>query len=197
VTDRTNEFRAEYVHLDQMKGSVHVEHDTNQLFPMTAAEIRAWWTDLLQNAQNALAQQLLAEPENMEAAIRFAGVPGLVPPQGSLRGKMLQIIALLIKQGPVEMPDPEDDPQNPQKPPLELPSLPPTWLLATKYLDDLPTLTKLIPAWAAEHWDQLKDNDPGLRNLLAFYKQSIVFQKQLQAEMQLTGDTPQPQGAQA
>ena len=195
VTDKTNEFRSEYVHLDQMKGSVHVEHDTNQLFPMTAAEIRAWWTDILQNADNALAQQLLQEPQNMEAAIRFAGVPGLVPPQGSLRGKMLQIIALLIKTGPLEVPDPEDDPQNPQKPPLELPSLPPTWLLATKYLDDLPTLTKLIPAWAAEHWDQLKDNEPGLKNLLAFYKQALVYQKQLQAEMQLTGDTPQPQGA--
>ena len=193
VTDETNEFRAEYVHLDQMKGSVHVEHDTNQLFPMTAAEIRGWWTDILQNANNALAQQLLSEPQNMEAAIRFAGVPGLVAPQGSLRGKMLQIIALLIKNAPTEQPDPA----NPQGPPLELPSLPPEWLLATKYLDDLPTLIKLIPAWAAEHWDQLKENQPGLRNLLAFYKQAIVFSKQLQAEMQLTGDTPQPQGAQA
>jgi hypothetical protein len=193
VTDETNEFRAEYVHLDQLKGSVHVEHDTNQLFPMTAAEIRAWWTNTLQNGNNAITQAFLAEPENMEAAVRFATVPGAVPPQGALRGKMLQIIAMLIKTGPIEQPDPQD----PDGPPLELPSLPPTWLLATKYLDDLPTLTKLIPNWAAKHWDQLKDNQPGLKNLLAFYKQAIVFNKQLQAEAQLTGDVPQPEGAQA
>ncbi len=193
VADESKEFRTKYVHLDQMKGSVRIERDTNQLFPMTAADIRNWWSATLQDGNEQLVQMLLAEPENMEAAVRFAGVPGLVPPQGALRGKMLQIIAQLVSNAPTEQPDP----QNPQGPPLELPSLAPTWLLATKYLDDLPTLIKLIPNWAAKHWEQLKDNEPGLRNLLAFYKQAIVFNKQLQAEMQLTGDTPQPQGAQA
>ena len=202
VTDDSREFRSKYVHLDQIKGSIRVEHDTNQLFPLTDAEIRAWWTDILQNANNELAQALLQEPENMEAAIRFAGVPGLVAPKGAMRGKMLQIINLLLKSAPQEVPDPAAiDPQtgqpNPNAQPLEVPSLPPSWLLANKYLDDLPTLIKLIPNWADRNWNQLQDNEPGLRNLIAFYKQAIVFNKQLQAEAQLTGDAPQPQGAQA
>lgn len=193
VADDTNEFRAEYVRLGQTKGSVHVEHDTNQLFPMTAGEIRTWWTNLLNSQNTQLTQELLSEPQNMEAAVRWAGVPGLVAPEGSMRGKMLQIIALLIKSGPIEQPDPT----NPQGPPLEIPSLPVEWLIAGKYLDDLPTMIKLLPRWSQEHWDQLKSNQPGLKNVVAFFKQCVVFNKQIQAEMQLTGDTPPPQGAQA
>jgi hypothetical protein len=114
-------------------------------------------------------------------------VPGLKAPKGTMRGKMLRQIAQLVEGQPVQAPDPVTGE------PTLLPSIQPS-----KYLDDLPTLIKLIPAWSAEHWDQLESNQPALDNLVSFYKQCVVYERELAAEMQMTGAQPSPQaGAQA
>jgi hypothetical protein len=176
VADESEEFRAEYVHLDSVKGSVHVEPDTDQGFPMSYAEIRAFWTDILQNANSEIVQMLLQEPQNVEMAIRFAGVPGLVAPQGAMRGKMLRVISQLVNGKPM----PGQDPMTGE--PMDIPSV-----IPNKYLDDLSTLVKLLPRWAQEHWDRLEDNEDGLNNLVAYFKMCVVYEKELQAEMQLTG----------
>jgi hypothetical protein len=70
--------------------------------------------------------------------------------------------------------------------PIQVPSVQPN-----KYLDDLPTLVKLIPAWAAEHWDKLETNQPALDNLVAYFKMAVVYQHELQAEEQLTSAPPE------
>jgi hypothetical protein len=174
VSDESQEWRNEYVHLDQMKGSVHAERDTDQGFPMTSAEIRQFWKDILQNPENPFVQALLDEPENVDNAIRFIGVPGLKPPKGAMRGKMLRIISKLIEGQPIE----QQDPQTGEV--LQLPSVAPN-----KYLDDLSTLIKLIPAYTQEHWDQLEENQPAIDNLVAYYKQCVVYEKELAADMQM------------
>jgi hypothetical protein len=176
VSDESEEWRNEYVHLDQMKGTVHAERDTDQGFPMTAAEIRAFWQDIVANPENPFTQALLDEPENVDNAIRFIGVPGLKAPKGAMRGKMLRTISQLVNGKPVEMPDPETGEV------VLLPSVQPN-----KYLDDLSTLVKLIPSWAQEHWDQLENNQPALDNMIAYFKMCVVYEHELSTEMQMTG----------
>lgn len=185
VSDETREFRNEYVHLDQIKGSVHIENDDAQGFPMSYADQKAFWDDLLQNADNQFAQMVLAVPENLDAAIRFVCPPGFKAPDGALRGKMLQILAILIKGKPIQGQDPVTG--QPQMYPSIMPD---------KYLDgpELPTMVKLIPAWWDAKWDWLKDNQPARDNLVAYYKVCQVYIKELQAETQLAGPPPPGNG---
>jgi len=188
VSDQSSEWRNEYVHLDQMKGSVHAERDTSQAFPMTDAEVRAFWQDLLQNPENPFVQELLAIPENVDACIRSLAVPGLKAPKGAMLGKMLRTIGRLIDSAPLTVPDPVTGE------PVVYPSI-----LPNKYLDDLPTLIKLIPAWSDDHWDQLEEKPNAINNLVAYYKQCVVLERELAAEMAMIGGPGQqaPQGAAA
>lgn len=182
----------EYVHLDQMKGSVHAERDTEQGFPMTAAECRAFWTQIMGEAENEFVQALMQVPENVDACIRSLAVPGMVAPQGAMQGKMLRYITQLIKGKPIM----QQDPISGQ--PLQVPSVMPN-----KYLDDIPTLVKLIPAWSQAHWDQIDGNQNAQDNLVAFFKMCVLFEHESASEMAMTGPpgqppgkpAPQPQGA--
>jgi hypothetical protein len=185
VADESEEFRNEYVHLDQMKGSVHAEPDTEQGFPMTAAEIRQFYQDLAANPDSPFVQLLMDEPQNVDQAIRFIGVPGLVAPAGAMRGKMLRTISLLINGQAMQQPDPISGEI------IQVPSV-----LPNKYLDDLPTMIKLIPRWSQEHWDKLETNQSAIDNLVGFFKMCVVYERELAAEMQMTGASAQPQGTQ-
>jgi hypothetical protein len=189
VSDESEEFINEYVHLDEIKGSVHVEPDTDQGFPMTAAEVRAFWTDTLMNAENQISQALFAEPENIDACIRSLAVPGLVAPQGAMRGKMLTVISELVKGTPTPGQDPMDGS------PMMIPSVQPN-----KYLDDVSTLIKLIPAWSQAHWSQIKDNQAAIDNLVAYFQMCVVYERELVAETHMFQQAGQPAataGAQA
>lgn len=188
VSDESSEWRNEYVHLDQMKGSVHAERDTSQAFPMTDAEVRQFWKDVIANPENVFTQALLDVPENVDACIRSLAVPGLKAPKGAMLGKMLRVIGRLIDSAPVQGADPVTGE------PIMVPSVQPN-----KYLDDLPTLIKLIPAWSDDHWDQLEGNQNAINNLVSYYKQCIVFEREKSAETAMIGGTGQaaPQQAQA
>jgi hypothetical protein len=183
VSDESEEPYNEYVHLDQMKGSVHAERDTEQGFPMTAAECRAFWQQIMENAENAFVQELMEVPENVDACIRSLAVPGMVAPQGAMQGKMLRYIAQLIKGKPMM----QQDPISGQ--PLQVPSVMPN-----KYLDDIPTLVKLIPAWSQAHWDQVEGNQNAIDNLVAFFKMCVLFEHESAAEMAMTGPPGPPPG---
>lgn len=186
VSDESEEYRNEYVHMDEMKGSVHAERDTEQGFPMSAAEIRAWWDKILTtNPENPFILALMQEPENIDNAIRFIGVPGLRAPQGAMRGKMLRVISRLVNSAPVPVPDPDD--LTGMAPPLIYPSV-----LPNKYLDDLPTLIKLIPRWAQDHSDKLENNEPGLQNLVAYYRLCVVFEREDAAAESMVGAPQEP-----
>lgn len=190
VADESKEFYSEFVHLDQMKGSVHAEPETDQGFPMTYADIKAWYQQLFQSADTEMVQWLMTEPENMDNAIRYIGIPGLVAPGANMREKMLQVINVLIKTPAVEQPDPMQPGQT-----VMIPAVQPN-----KYLDDLGASQKIIESWTQAHWDKVGNNKQALDSLVAYYKLCVVYAKELEAEKQLVGGAPagqQPQPAQA
>ena len=177
VEDKNSgDVRNEYVYLDQMKGSVHAERDTEQGFPMTAAEIRAFWQDVMTNAENQFVAVLMDEPQNVEACVRSLAIPGMVAPKGSMRGKMLRQLSQLINGKPMQQPDPITGE------PIMVPSVQPN-----KYLDDCATLVKLIPPWSQEHWDQIEDKPDAIANLEAFFKQCVLFEHEMASELAMTG----------
>jgi hypothetical protein len=185
VTDETKEFRANYVHMDQMKGSVHAEPETDQGFPMTYAEIKAFFENLINSKNDTLIEWLFSEPKNIDTAIRYTGVPGLVAPGAAMNTKVLRIIDQLVKSAPVQQPDPFTGE------PIMIPSI-----LPNKYLDDLAAAQKLVMTWSQEHWDKLEQNQNGLDNLVAYYKQCVVMEKELAAERQLAPMAPPAGGPQ-
>lgn len=176
VADEKQEWRAEYVHLDQVKGSVLVERDTEQGFPMTQAEIRAFWKDVMTNPENPFVQALLDVPSNVDACIRSLGVPGVDPPKGAVFGKMLRYVSQLLDGQASTQPDPITGE------PLQVPSVQPN-----KYLDDCATLVKFIPAWCDKHWDRLEGNQPVIDNFVAFYKMCVVYEKEIVTDGQMMG----------
>lgn len=176
VTDENQGFRNEYVHLDEMKGSVRAVPEADQGFPMTYAEQKAWWEDVIQNGNNQLVQWLMQEPKNIDTAVRFIGVPGLIAPGGAMRAKMLYVIDQLIHSGP------QPAGVNPMtQEPIMLPSI-----LPNKYLDDLPASAKLVESWTQEHWDKVKDDQNAVANLVAYYKLCLQYAKEKAAEQQLS-----------
>jgi hypothetical protein len=181
VMDEKDSWRAEYVHTDEVKGSVRVERDTEQGFPMTAGEIRAFWQDVIKNPENPFVQALLAVPENVDECIRALAIPGMKAPKGAVFGKMLRYISQLLQGKPSMQPDPVSGE------PMIIPSVQPN-----KYLDDCSTLITFIPHWCDDHWDQLEGNQAAIDNMVGFYKMCVVYEKELAAEMQLAGAGPGP-----
>lgn len=181
VSNDSEEYKSEWVYLDQMKGSVHAERDTEQGFPMTAAEIRAFWQDILQNAENQFVAVLMDEPQNVEACIRSLAIPGMVAPKGAMRGKMLRQISQLIQGKPMTQPNAITGE------PIQIPSVMPN-----KYLDDCATLVKLIPAWAQEHWTSIESKPDAVANLEAFFKICVLYEHEAATELAMTGPPGQP-----
>jgi hypothetical protein len=192
VSDESDQPYNEYVHLDQMKGSVHAERDTEQGFPMTAAECRTFWQDIMMNAENAFVQMLMEVPENVDACIRALAVPGMVAPKGAMQGKMLRYIDQLLKGKPIMQADPITGE------PVQVPSVQPN-----KYLDDVETMVKFLPVWSQTHWDKLEGRQDAIDNVVAFYKTCVLYEHEIATELAMTGPPgqppqaaqPQPQGA--
>lgn len=189
VTDETEEFRNEYVHLDQMKGSVHAEPEADQGFPMTYAEIKGWFEQLMQGPTEIL-DFLIQEPENLDTMLRYVGVPGLAAPGAAMRSKSLRIIDMLVNGAPMQ----QQDPMTGQ--PVMIPmgqdkrTGAVMQVMPQKYLDDLAAWQLIIPAWAKKHWDKLEGNQEAIDNLVAFYKMCIVMEKELALEKQMSAAPP-------
>jgi hypothetical protein len=170
VTDETEEFMNEYVHLDQMKGSVHAEPETDQGFPMTWADIRAFYQDMFDKGGEIL-DYLMQEPENIDNALRYIAIPGLKAPGAGQRDRILIIINMLSKSAPQQAPDPMTGE------PIDMPSV-----LPIKELDSDPQVQKLIINWVNAHWDKLQSNQAGLDNILAYYKAAVMLEAQVAQE---------------
>ena len=75
--------------------------------PVTAAELRQRWMDLMQAAaSNPLAQAIFDDPTNQEQAATALGVPNMVVPGAAMRSKVLQIIDKLLRSEGVPVMDP-------------------------------------------------------------------------------------------
>ncbi len=106
VLERGSEFRNNYIRLDDLQGSVHAYADTDQGLPVTAAELRQRWMDLMQAAaSNPVAQAIFDDPTNQEQAATALGVPNMVVPGAAMRAKVLQIIEKLLQAEAVPVVD--------------------------------------------------------------------------------------------
>jgi hypothetical protein len=181
LTDKTEEFRKEYVHPDQMRGSIKVQHDETQGVPMSADELRQWWTNIMESQNKVIAAMLFKDPKNLDAAVRAFNIKGLVAPGQSAEAKCLHYIDKLMKSGPrIEM---VMTPNGGQK--VEVPTIQPD-----RFRDDLQAFQQIIRTWGDEHYDQLEANPEGDRNLLAFFKLCVEYD--IQNKQVMAGAMPPP-----
>jgi hypothetical protein len=197
VTDKTKQFRNEYVHPDQMKGSVHVEPEEDQGLPYTAEQIQAFWEKILNNTNKAIAEMLFSEPKNVDACVRSFAIKGVIAPGSLAEARVLHLIDLLMKGEPDQEETPVKDASgnpaiNPDGSPVmqtvDVPSVQPNM-----WLDDIRSLIEIVPKWATEHYDKWEGNDAGRRNLEAFVKLGLEMDYQKQQMMQKA--TAPPPGA--
>jgi hypothetical protein len=174
LAERGSEFRNHYVRLDDLAGNVHAYPDTDQGFPITAAELRQRWMDLMEAAgRNPVAQAIFDDPSNQEQAATALGVPGMVVPGAAMRSKVLQNIDKLIQSQPI----PTTDPQTGQPTGQMQPSIMPD-----KDIDDFTVLKQVVRQYCQENCDIADDNPAGFANVLAYLTASVAMETQQQSE---------------
>ncbi len=167
VMERGSEFRNDYIRIDDLQGSIHAYADTDQGLPVTAAELRQRWMDLMTAAaNNPLAQAIFDDPTNQEQAASALGVPNMVVPGAAMRSKVLQIIDKLLQAEAVPVIDPASGLPTGQVRPTILPD---------PLIDDFTVLKQVVRQYCQENSD-LPDNNPsGWQNLLAYFTAAVVM----------------------
>jgi hypothetical protein len=174
IMERGSEFRNDYIRLDDLQGSVHAYADTDQGLPVTAAELRQRWMDLMQAAaSNPLAQAIFDDPTNQEQAATALGVPNMVVPGAAMRSKVLQIIDRLLNAEAVPVVDPRTGRPTGQVRPTILPD---------RAIDDFTVLKQVVRQYCQENSDIPDNNPAGWQNLLAYFTAAVVMETQQKAE---------------
>ncbi|MGB8538937.1 MAG: hypothetical protein WCD57_21120 [Acidobacteriaceae bacterium] len=174
ILERGSEFRNDYIRLDDLQGSVHAYADTDQGLPVTAAELRQRWMDLMQAAaSNPLAQAIFDDPTNQEQAATALGVPNMVVPGAAMRSKVLQIIDRLLHAEAVPVVDPRTGRPTGQVRPTIMPD---------KAIDDFTVLKQVVRQYCQENSDIPDNNPAGWQNLLAYFTAAVATEMQLKAE---------------
>ncbi|MGA3223513.1 MAG: hypothetical protein ABSC65_07105 [Acidobacteriaceae bacterium] len=173
VLERGSEFRNDYIRLDDLQGSVHAHADTDQGLPVTAAELRQRWMDLMQAAaSNPLAQAIFDDPTNQEQAATALGVPNMVVPGAAMRSKVLQIIDRLLQGEAVPVVDPRTGQPTGQVKPTILPD---------QAIDDFTVLKQVVRQYCQENSDIPDNNPAGWQNLLAYFTAAVAMETQQMA----------------
>jgi hypothetical protein len=174
ILERGSEFRNNYIRMDDLQGSVHAYADTDQGLPVTAAELRQRWMDLMQAAaSNPLAQAIFDDPTNQEQAATALGVPNMVVPGAAMRAKVLQIIDKLLQAEAVPLVDPASG-----KPTGQVQAT----ILPDKDIDDFTVLKQVVRQYCQENSDIPENNPAGWQNLLAYFTAAIAMQTQQTAQ---------------
>jgi hypothetical protein len=172
LAEKGSEFRNHYVRLDDLAGNVHAYPDTDQGFPITAAELRQRWMDLMEAAaQNPIAQAIFDDPSNQEQAATALGVPGMTVPGAAMRSKVLQIIDRLIQSQPI----PTINRQTGQPAGQMQPSIMPD-----KEIDDFTVLKQVVRQYCQENCDIADDNPAGFANVLAYLTAAVAMETEQQ-----------------
>ena len=165
IAEKGSEFRNDYVRLDDLQGAIHAHPDTDQGLPVTAAELRQRWMDLMNAAKdNAVAQAIFEDPSNQEQAAMALGVPNMVVPGQAMRSKVLQIMEKLLKSPPI----PQIGPTGQQQ---MMPSIQPD-----KDIDDFTVLKATVRQYCQENCDIADDNPQGFANILAYYTAAVAME---------------------
>jgi hypothetical protein len=174
ILERGSEFRNNYIRMDDLQGSVHAYADTDQGLPVTAAELRQRWMDLMQAAaSNPLAQAIFDDPTNQEQAATALGVPNMVVPGAAMRAKVLQIIDKLLQAEAVPLVDPPTG-----KPTGQVQAT----ILPDKDIDDFTVLKQVVRQYCQENSDIPENNPAGWQNLLAYFTAAIAMETQQTAQ---------------
>jgi hypothetical protein len=174
LAERGSEFRNHYVRLDDLAGNVHAYPDTDQGFPMTAAELRQRWMDLMEAAaQNPIAKAIFDDPTNQEQAAAALGVPGMVVPGAAMRYKVLQIIDKLVQSPAIPITDPRTGAPTGQVKPSILPDA---------EIDDFAVLKSVVRQYCQENCDLPDDNPVGFQNILAYLTAATAMEAQQQSK---------------
>jgi hypothetical protein len=168
ILERGSEFRNNYIRMDDLQGSVHAYADTDQGLPVTAAELRQRWMDLMQAAaSNPLAQAIFDDPTNQEQAATALGVPNMVVPGAAMRAKVLQSIDKLLQAEAVPLVDPASG-----KPTGQVQAT----ILPDKDIDDFTVLKQVVRQYCQENSDIPENNPAGWQNLLAYFTAAIAME---------------------
>lgn len=176
-TDESGKYRNDYVRLDEMEGSIHAYPETDQSFPMTWQEVKAFWDKLIEfgsSGKNPYINAIMDEPANQEQIATWTGVPGLVVPGRDMRNKVLRTIDLLMQQKAIRCA--AEGGHGPGSVPLEVPSIQPD-----KELDDMDVIAKTVRQWAQKNFDKKDENPEGFRNVILYYKMAVQYGVEKQA----------------
>lgn len=166
VLEQGSQFRNNYVRVDDLAGNVHAYPDTDQGFPITAAELRQRWMDLMQEAaSNPIAQAIFDDPANQEQAANAFGVPGMVVPGAAMRTKVLETIDQLLAAEPIPIPAATGVAN------YLLPSVMPD-----KEIDDFAILKSVVREYCQRNSDLQSRNPPGWRNILAYLTAAVAME---------------------
>jgi hypothetical protein len=191
IQSKGSEYRNNYVRLDEIQGSVAAYPDTDQAFPLSAAELRGRWSELMQSAEkNPFAQAIFDEPANQDQAATALGVPGMVIPGSAMRSKVLQILEQLSKSAATPTLGPDGQPTGQTQPSI----------MPDREIDDFDITRKVVRQYCQENAD-LKQKNPGAwANILAYLSAAVAMQTQFQSEQEQSkaqiaqaGMPPQPQ----
>lgn len=175
-TDESGQYRNNYVRLDEMEGNIHAYPETDQSFPMTWQEVKAFWEKLIEfgaSGKNPYINAIMDDPTNQEQIATWTGVPGLVVPGRDMRNKVLRTIDLLMQQKPVPVPHPDEFAAERglgSNANIELPSMEPD-----KELDDMDVIARTVRQWAQKNFDKKDENPEGFRNVILYYKMAVQY----------------------
>lgn len=165
VLEQGSQFRNNYVRVDDLNGDVHAYPDTDQGFPITAAELRERWMELMQEAaSNPVAQAIFDDPANQEQAANALGVPGMVVPGAAMRTKVLEAIDQLVAAEPIPVQGSDG------KTAYLLPSVMPD-----KEIDDFTILRNVVREYCQKNSDLQTRNPSGWRNVLAYLTAAVAL----------------------
>ncbi|HEY6251482.1 MAG TPA: hypothetical protein VI685_16105 [Candidatus Angelobacter sp.] len=187
-TDESGQYRNNYVRLDEMEGNIHAYPETDQSFPMTWQEIKAFWEKLIEfgaSGKNPYINAIMDDPTNQEQIATWTGVPGLVVPGRDMRNKVLRTVDLLMQQKPVPVSSAPEGGHTPNAV-VELPSIEPD-----KELDDMDIIAKTVREWAQKNFDKKDENPEGFRNVILYYKMAVQYAYESSARAQQPR-APQP-----
>jgi hypothetical protein len=158
IQEQGDEFRNNYVHLNEMQGRVKVYPDLDQGLPQSPEEIRQTFSTLVEQAKdNPVVQKIFDEVPNQQAAMAAIGTPDMVVPGYAQTAKTEQDINTLMSKPST----PGTYPQT-GAPTMTLPAMP------EKDATDYPELYKTVKLFKQKNADYKRKNPQGWAQLTAY-----------------------------
>lgn len=174
----------------ELTGDFFTYPETDEEFPATFEEVRQRLMTLLaENQKMPFVMQMLSDPDVASVVAHYLLPPGLQLTGEPERAKIKTIIHRLSQDPRGPLPQPNS--QNPQGPPVFIPSIMPDF-----EVDDPSVCQTLSKKWLQTNWEQAESNAKGYANVLAFLKVSAQQAAQQQAKQQIL-QQEQQQGSKA